>query len=577
MASPHRSSAWGNPKPAYLDCRRPRSFYELVEELSEGTNSEWVLHRVANLLRKYEQSTDCPHLVARVQWHPQGLPAFALENKHLSRVNGEPVTSDCLALTVFTEDVDESRLDTTPADALLAHCIVKRNHGIVQRGEDIHAGRGNVWEAVLRPNLLLNNFLNGIRTYTVPVGTSQFAIDGIYFSQQNRLSAKCAQSALAMALRAMEIRTKAGEEITPADVAERIPGALGEGLTLTQMVQVLRTFGLKPMAIDFQDPSARGLDYRSLVHAGVESGLPVLLAFVTRDRRTGEVERHVVTVLGHTLNTDTWVAEAEFGYGVASDHKYHPSYDWCTHWLINDDNLGMVYCLQANRLTSPWAGIGADSQGSRHNRLLEWLLRLPRRRWIQGRLKEFHVFGVIVPLPVLGPVDVKGAEIKTLEHLSDFTKALAERIEGNGALLALPQAQWILRLQKRLSKTHPGPGPILRSRLLDRSTYLEHLRIEQDWNGKSVDETIVSNVSAVLPTHFWMTEFTLVDLFTANRRKLGEVLWEPEWSKSEDMSAGLLMTRFPGMVKIHVGNTTRVTNCWSHVAMLSTAKQGDRY
>ena len=148
-------AAWCSPNPVFFDCRRPESFYEIVEGLSKGTSAEWVLHRITNLLRKYEQSERYPNLTARVEWHAKGLPSFALEDKHLSKVQGTRVTSECLALTIFSAEVDESTLGEVAADKLLVHCIIKRNHG----AEPVS---GNVWEAILRPCLLLNNYVNGL-------------------------------------------------------------------------------------------------------------------------------------------------------------------------------------------------------------------------------------------------------------------------------------------------------------------------------------------------------------------------------------------------------------------------------
>jgi len=579
MTNDHSPQAWGNPTPAYIPCLRPQSFYDIVESLSKRTTSEWVLHRIANLLRKYEQAEEkCSHLTARVEWHPQGLPSFALEDKHLSKVAGTEVTSECMTLTVFAAEVNDKTLHEVSPDKLLVYCVIKRNRGI----GDVS---GNVWEAIVRPYLPLNNYVNGIQKYEREIGGRKFEINGIYFSQQNGTSAKCAQSALAMLLRAMGKKGPHGEEPTPADVAAMVPKAIGDGLTLNQVVQVLRTYNLEPWAIDFEDPTARNVDYRSLVHAGLESGLPVLLSFITRDRTTGKIERHVVTVLGHTLNTDTWVAEAEFGYGRQSEHKYHPSYDWCTHWIVNDDNLGMHYCLQANRLTSPWSDWDVSNKDTRWARICEWLLRVPRRRWIQGHLKEFHVFGVVVPLPSRGPEDIKGAEIKTLQLLRNL---IAKFKLGKTApkLLTLSEAQWLSRLEGRLAPKHPGPGPILRSRLVDRNEYIRHLREDGDWNHKLIDAALIAEVEAALPEppkQFWMTEYTLADLFTANRRKLGEVLWEPKWADLTDKNDmnGLLAARVPGMLIMYPkdgsARKARITNCWSHVPLLAKATHGNRF
>jgi len=562
---------WGATKPQHFSCERSFSFFRLVEAISrEAPSAEWVLHRLANLLRKFERQHPKCRLSCRLDRAPTGLPIFELEDKQLSRVLKRPVKSECLILSFFAAAVlDEKAFRDVPDDQLLIHCLVKRIGGLTDPS-------GNVYEAFVRPQLLLNNFLNGVREHSVQIGGRRFRMQAVYFSQQNGRSAKCAQSAMSMALRAMGLRLRDGSEPTPAEINKLVPVALGRGLKLHEMVRVFRDVGLSPLAVDFTKTQAIGVDYRSLVHAGVESGVPVLLCFVTRGRQSRKLETHVVTIFGHTLNTDTWVAEAEFGYGVAADYKYHASLHWCTHWIISDDNLGVFFCLQANRLTSVWDVFALQpSSDSCGQRLRDWILRLPRRRYVAGQLREFNVAAVVVPLPKASNVDIRSAEINTLGHLQHFAEELRALMpEGT-----FTEAWWIERLVRRLTAGHPGPGPILRTRQIGRDAYIAHLRPPggADWEQRCLQPGLITRLEKELPELFWMTEYTLVDLFTANRRKLGEVLWQPRWSQARDMSKGLLLTRFPGLLKIHPCNSCIPTGCWSHVPMLSTAMQGDQF
>ena len=561
-------SPWEAAETRFLDCARPHSFYDLIESITDQTRAGWVLHRIANLIRKSVIKESYPHLTGRLERHSKGLPSFALENEQLRSIIGSSVSSDCLSLSIFSDHVDANSLATIANEKLLVHCIIKRDRS--SRGTNIH-----VFEAIVRPCLLLNNFLNGIRSYDVRIASRQFKMEGLYFSQQNGVSAKCAQSAMAMALHALDIKTEDGDEIIPAEIIRLTPGSLGKGLELNEMVQIFKRFGINPLARNFQDSDAVGLDYRSYVHLGIESGVPVLLCFITRDRNNQSLNRHVVTVVGHTLNTDTWIAEAEFGYGVTTLHKYHSSHHWCPHWIISDDNLGMAYNLQANRLTSAWDQWNIQKKG---NRLLDWLLRMPRKLRVMNEFCEFDLVGVLVPLTVPSKFDLKGAEIKVIKHLSDFGATLWDK--SNVVLPSTRQARWIRRLIAQFDKEHPGPGPILRTRHIDKATYIQHLRDadSMDWGGRSLDKALVDEIEKALPDNFWMTEYTLANLFTANRRKLGEVLWESHWSFSKDIADGLLLTRFPGLVKLHKGKqSTHATRCWGHIPLLSTARQGDRF
>jgi len=560
-------SPWKVAKPQYFNCTSPHSFYDLIESITDQTRPGWVLHRIANLIRKADIEASYPHLTGRLEWHSKGLAAFELENKQLKSVIGGRLSSECLSLSLFSDQVDANSLETIDNKKLLVHCIIKRDHS--ELGTKTH-----IYEAIVRPCFLLNNFLNGIRTYDVTIGSRQFEMEGLYFSQQNRESAKCAQSAMAMALRALGRRTKSDNEVTPAEIIRLAPGSLGKGLELSEMVRVFKGFGINPLAVNFQDPHAVDLDYRSYVHLGIESGVPVLLCFVTRNRKKQRLDRHVVTVFGHTLNTDTWIAEAEFGYGVTTPHKYHSSYHWCPHWIISDDNLGMAYNLQANRLTSAWNQWNIQKKGNWSSRFLDWVLRMPRKLRVMNEFREFDLVGVLVPLSVPPKFDLKGAEIKVIKHLSGFNTARWK--DSDAGVPFARKARWIKRLIDQFDRTHPGPGPILRTRHIGKSTYINHLRDADttDWDGRSLDKALVDEIEKALPDNFWMTEYTLANLLTANQRKLGEVLWESRWSFSRDIADGLLLTRFPGLVKLHKGKqSTHATRCWGHIPLLSTARE----
>ena len=563
-------SPWNTAGPRYFDCTRPHSFYDLVESITHQTRAGWVLHRIANLIRKADRKESYPHLTGRLESHSEGLESFALENKQLGLVIGSSVSSDCLSLSIFSDQVGDDNLGTIDDKKLLVHCIIKRDHSIL--GERTH-----IYEAIVRPCFLLDNFLNGIRSYDVEIGSRQFKMEGLYFSQQNGKSAKCGQSAMAMALRALGRKTESGGEITPAEIIQLVPGSLGKGLELSEMVRVFEGFGINPLAINFQDTDAVDLDYRSYVHLGIESGVPVLLCFITRNRKKQRLDRHVVTVFGHTLNTDTWIAEAEFDYGVKTPHKYHSSHHWCPHWIISDDNLGMAYNLQANRLTSAWDQWNIQKKGNRLSRFLDWVLKMPRKLRVIGEFREFDLVAVLVPLSAPSEFDLKGAEIKVIKHLSDFSRTLWEK--SDVLLPSTRQARWITRLTHQFDKEHPGPGPILRTRHIDKATYIKHLRNADsvDWDWKPLDDALINRIEEALPDNFWMTEYTLANLLTANQRKLGEVLWESHWSFSKDVADGLLLTRFPGLVKLHKGEqSTHATRCWGHIPLLSTATQGER-
>ena len=606
---------WGRDKGKthYLDCRNV-CFHDFVESLASGpvdrkdlTYSKLVLYRIMSLIRNREQSEGYRHLTARVQYYPNGgsLPypgekpspyeeSFDLDDAYLAR--GFPqdrrIASDCLTLTFFKENVrDDKELSEESSADILAHCIIKRNHGHPD-------AKGNVWEAIVNPHLLPNHFVHGINPYLIPimVGTKFLTIRGIYFCQQNGHSTRCAHSAVTMALRAIEKKIKpedAGnlKDPTTVFVAKRT-NVVGEGLTCGQIIKVLEDCGLFPMVISFGEKEAKGRDigdYRSFVHAGVESGLPVLLSFVTSDGANRD--RHVVTVFGHTLNTNSWVAEAGVYYGRPPEHGYRPSHDWCTDWIFSDDNLGMGYCLQANGLTKPsndyYDSLPEDEQTGDSQKQEED--RRKREQAERDHLKEFDVVGVIVPLWLPGPKTIKGAEVKTIAYLrnrierfysyedvleDDQYDDVQEGVQDAQSAPFQDEVQWMDRLKKQLDLDNKGSGLILRSRWVERDKYIKHFV-----GYLPADKiALVDEVQAHLPEFFWMTEYTLADLFTASRRKLGEILWKPDWANVPGLYDGLLAARIPGALTLFTGNAvdqrnTLVTSQWGHVPMIPSMRQ----
>jgi len=79
-----------------------------------------------------------------------------------------------------------------------------------------------------------------------------------------------------------------------------------------------------------------------------------------------------------------------------------------------------------------------------------------------------------------------------------------------------------LRHRRRLE----GKNLVLRTQVVSRETYIDHLCKEPDHAGHRAElgpETR-SLLERRLPTSFWMTEFTLPELYSVNKTKLGEVL-----------------------------------------------------
>ena len=81
-----------------------------------------------------------------------------------------------------------------------------------------------------------------------------------------------------------------------------------------------------------------------------------------------------------------------------------------------------------------------------------------------------------------------------------------------------------------LIKANPKLGEwlVLRTILTDKKAYEQHLREIHDPDGNTLEEALIREICDELPDYFWLTELTLPDLYTANKRKLGDVLFKKD-------------------------------------------------
>jgi hypothetical protein len=89
---------------------------------------------------------------------------------------------------------------------------------------------------------------------------------------------------------------------------------------------------------------------------------------------------------------------------------------------------------------------------------------------------------------------------------------------------------------------------VLRTILMERSKYLEHIRESKAHDMSVVSEPEVSLFND-LPERFWMVEISLPQLYAGNRSKLGEVLIDALSEPSaDDFRTSLLALRVPSIL-----------------------------
>lgn len=322
----------------------------------------------------------------------------------------------------------------------------------------------------------------------------ELSVDAALFSQQPAHIGCCAHASLLMVtaqlqaeakLSHVDINQKAGLEFLPELACRR-------GLNTVEIRDVLHSLGLKTTIFSYAGPDEEDetireqyeqlmdlLPPQQVLYYAIESGFPALLGFQAGN------EGHVIPILGHVFNGDTWLAEAERDYFDLADSdagdyaegrtRYLRSSAWTSHFVAMDDNYGPYYDL-------------------------------PSYVWQHGW--SF----VIVVTPEDCTFDAPLVEaIAAFDLFETYHPAMSETV---GA----PDSAWGKRLVQHLEDKRV----VLRTVWVDRDRYLEQL-------GAGIAEESVdtwaeaSAVLADLPKGVWLVEVSIPELYTTNRMKLADI------------------------------------------------------
>ena len=365
---------------------------------------------------------------------------------------------------------------------------------------------GHVFEAVLTPPRTIqeNSFLHCKRRYVVSntEGTN-FHVTGSLYAQQNGKTFVCAHVALRTALshllpegdiRYSRIRTLAGshQKLSP-DQMERVFHSQGVALEFTK--RCYEPFP-RPCLTD-QTPckAAHLLDnkinYNKELYGLTESCVPAILGFNLADGR-----RHVVPILGHTFDEDSWVPSSNQCY-FSQNFRFFSSEQWLGSHLIHDDNFGPYFCLPRHFLEK----------------------------------SDFRIlYGINYDKSAFFASE---AEATALMFLHRAGKTLLKHGKCS------PWSRLFIAFKDYL---------VLRAIYIDRAGYIQHLTsgpdsITQDGN----DSAIVAKIEKVLPNKFWMIEASTIELFPVTRRKFGEVILAPhDPEDTNTWNTSFIMMRLPG-------------------------------
>jgi hypothetical protein len=304
------------------------------------------------------------------------------------------------------------------------------------------------------------------------------------------------------------------------------------GLNEKQIKSVVEALDLECHLADFNSNPAE--DYHSFTYPIIESGYPVILGI-----KSQKVD-HVVTVLGHTLNTDRWSPEAEHGYGGWPTTPHISAASWVDHFILGDDNFGTYVTVSTESI---------------------------RNFLVPKYNPQLHASLAIGLLPkninVKGDVADRLALLRAIKLIKSVTPSLDNR--------------WLHLLQNAIkdgTERKSRHWIVSRTLLREKQDYCEDMHCE-DEKGNNLNESEFELLEKLLPDNFWVTELTIPNLYTGNKRKLGDIITKCFMTKEEWYDKELeVLAWLPGV--LFTGKDLGESHNWSffgHVPLIRTACQ----
>lgn len=465
----------------------------------------WPLRRIFSQVRAQGGKT---MVVERLR--PRDAKDLSEENEDIGQRFQSPVSSRVWRLSFFRKSFPtKADLHGVSDEDFIGYAIVKSdsvaNEGTTSR----------IYESLIVPSPRENSFVRGAQDRICRVADRDLPTAGYLYAQQNGWTNACAH----VACRTAAARFRADRDMTYREMNE-LPGVgidhttrtADRGLNCRQMVRILEAAGARCVVADYRraHPGFTPPPYQKYVYGSIESGYPVIIFF-----RTEGGPYHAIPVFGHTFNQDMWVPTAAWSYfRVGAGTAYVPSEQWLSSFLAHDDNWGSNYCIPRHFLHT--------------RRHCDKLPDGPKPCELQSECVAY----VIATLP-------KNVEVNPID---------AEVI-GADYILRIRQEPEVLSTTwgKRLELYARQNLLVFRPILIRTSEYLEHLSAVADWSGGRIQPRLIELFRGYPEMPIWMVELSVPEVFSGNRRKLGELLMFADRPAGEERDFGnYLVTRVPG-------------------------------
>ncbi len=509
-------------------CQAPFSFYQLVEDLwhPKSNSGSDPLSRLCTLMRKMRVKSFIREELE--------LNAELLEEQDMATERcKQKVSLTATRLTFFRSLPSFSKWDDPdklPDDHLLGYAVI----ATLELPDDEY--RTYLLESVVRPpsiwmsdtegrisiQPITNYYVHNTRDFETSIGTEEksrtFTLIGSFFAQQNDITHVCAHAALRMAINSSSTLTT--EKLTNQRINEILgidfsspekcvghidsdPPGTKEGLDIQELEEVIRQLGGRTISANFVENTS--VEYDQFIYPFVESACPVILGIEGWNFNRSSIISHVVSVLGHTLNSDRWEPEARSGYGGFPTESYTPVTGWVGHYIINDDNFGMYVTLPSDML---------------------------RNYLVPSKNPNLHATRAVA----IVPSGVRLSGLSAERRAVWITQSLI------GGIKIEPPIIWLERLAQ------PSQNIVSRTLLQTKASYRQYI----DGLAQNGQITLTPEIGQRLddmPEHVWVSEITLPHLYTGNKHKLGDVIIRTN-ATDEEHSTGksFELAWFPGFI-----------------------------
>jgi len=410
---------------------------------------------------------------------------------------------------------------------------------------------------------LSGHYLHVQRSFLCRLADAEYNLTGSYFTQQNGITSVCSHACLCMMLNnsqhmdlivhSEDINHRLDIDHATHKIYVRIAnvavnnGVTYKGPTVGELIKVAKHYGFDTHIRPLKSP-IEGPNFREFVYGFIESGFPALFSFgtdgVTEEKGFGgDGDQHVVAVVGHTLNSNSWFPLAFKTYvrNGRSPARYLSSLAWVDNFLVNDDNVGMQLNLPAHSFQ---------------------------------KIDSFtHASNSFTPCIGMGIIP-KSYKIRFLAHHAE--RLVSDFLAKYHQAIGLSSSDYYVEhlLKHCDSKKHTV---VLRTSLVSKHDYIQHLKADDNHGGKIIPDAI-EKIAASLFGHnwFWLTELSEPDLYVGNRAKVIDILMNAQAPINEKTSQGewnkeICLIKAPDVALLNAGMDVNQELSFERVELQLTA------